>query len=140
MVYIVLFLISFLSATLLPLSSEALLLYNVSQGFWLPLLWIVATLGNTFGSMLNYWLGLKGENYVENKGYLSSKKIDKARVLFSKYGGIILLLSWVPIIGDPLTFLAGILRYNFKLFTLIVLLSKGLRYLIIILFSHYIVS
>jgi membrane protein YqaA with SNARE-associated domain len=128
MTYITLFAVSFLAATLLPLGSEALLLYDISQNYSLLLLWSVATTGNTLGSMVNYWLGLKGEMYLERKGHLSVEKMDKARGLFTKYGGWTLLLSWVPIIGDPLTFIAGVLRYDFKWFALIVILAKGLRY------------
>ena len=132
MVYLTLFTVAFLSATLLPLGSEALLLYDISQNHSLLFLWSVATLGNTLGSMVNYWLGLKGEAYLEEKEYLSVEKMDKARDFFGKYGGWTLLLSWVPIIGDPLTFIAGVLRYNFKWFTLIVAVAKGTRYAIVI--------
>lgn len=132
MVYITLFTFSFLAATLLPLGSEALLLYDISQNYSLFFLWLVATLGNTLGSVFNYWLGLKGEAYLERKEYLSVSKIQKARLFFAKYGGWTLLLSWVPVIGDPLTFVAGVLRYDFKYFTLIVFIAKGLRYAVII--------
>ncbi len=132
MVYITLFAVSFLAATLLPLGSEALLVYDISQNYSLVLLWSFATVGNTLGSMVNYWLGLKGEAYLEKKGHLSVKKMEKVRGLFAKYGGWTLLLSWVPLIGDPLTFIAGVLRYNFKWFALIVFVAKGLRYAIII--------
>jgi len=132
MVYITLFVVSFLAATLLPLGSEALLVYDISQNYSLLLLWSFATVGNTLGSMLNYWLGLKGEIYLERKGHVSVEKMEKARGFFAKYGGWSLLLSWVPIIGDPLTFIAGVLRYNFKWFSLIVFVAKGLRYAVII--------
>ena len=136
MVYITLFTIAFLSATLLPMGSEALLLYAITQNHSLLLLWIFATLGNTLGSMLNYWLGLKGEAYLERKKYLSYEKVEKARRFFDNYGGWTLFLSWVPIIGDPLTFIAGVLRYNFKYFALIVFLSKGIRYAVIIFLAN----
>ena len=132
MVYITLFVVSFLAATLLPLGSEALLIYNISQGYSLLLLWSFATVGNTLGSVLNYWLGLKGEAYLERKGYLSAQKMEKARSFFAKYGGWTLLLSWAPVIGDPLTFIAGVLHYDFKWFALIVFVAKGLRYAVII--------
>jgi len=128
MVYVTLFIVSFLSATLLPLGSEALLLYDISENYPILLLWGVATVGNTLGSMFNYWLGLKGETYLEHKGHLSKEKMDKSRILFDKYGGWTLLLSWVPIVGDPLTFIAGVLHYNFKYFVLIVFVAKGARY------------
>ena len=136
MVYITLFTIAFLSATLLPLGSEALLLYNISQNHVVLLLWIVATVGNTLGAMLNYWLGLKGEAYLERKGHLSTVKMNKARGMFDKYGGWTLLLSWVPIIGDPLTFIAGVLRYDFKMFVMVVFFAKGLRYAVIIFLAN----
>ena len=132
MVYITLFAVAFLSATLFPLGSEGLLLYDISQNYSLILLWLFATMGNTLGSMVNYWLGLKGEDYLEKKGYLSAKKRGKASVFFAKYGGWTLLLSWVPVIGDPLTFIAGVLRYNFKWFTVLVTVAKGTRYAVII--------
>ncbi len=140
MVYLVLFSLSFLAATLLPLGSEALLVYDVMQNYSLYLLWFFATLGNTLGSALNYWLGLKGEAYLEKRGHISAQKIAKARAFFATYGGWTLLLSWTPIIGDPLTFIAGVLRYNFKYFTLIVFVAKGLRYAVIIFLVYNSIS
>ena len=136
MVYLTLFTVAFLSATLLPLGSEALLLYDITQNYSVLLLWVFATLGNTLGSMLNYWLGLKGEEYLERKKYLSVKKMERSRRFFDTYGGWTLLLSWVPVIGDPLTFIAGVLRYDFKVFTLIVFLAKGTRYAVIIFLAN----
>ena len=103
--------------TLLPMGSEALLVYDISEGNIVWLLWLVASVGNTLGSMVNYWLGLKGEVYLETKGYLSKNKMDKARNSFDKYGGWTLLFSWMPIIGDPLTFIAGVLKYELKWFS-----------------------
>jgi len=132
MVYITLFAVAFLSATLLPLGSEALLLYDISEGYSLFLLWCFASIGNTLGSVLNYWLGLKGELYLEKKGYLSAEKMGKAKSTFDQYGGWTLLLSWAPVIGDPLTFIAGVLKYNFKGFVLIVFAAKATRYAVII--------
>ncbi|QOR62726.1 YqaA family protein [Sulfurovum sp. ST-21] len=132
MIYLSLFFIAFASATLLPLGSEAVLLYDLSLGYSVLLLWSVATLGNTLGAVVNYWLGLKGEGFLEKKGYLSSVKMEKAHQRFEKQGGWVLLLSWVPVIGDPLTFIAGVLRYGFKKFLLIVALAKGVRYLVVI--------
>ena len=136
MAYITLFTVAFLSATLLPLGSEALLLYDISQQHTIFFLWLVATVGNTLGAMLNYWLGFKGEVYLERKGHLSAEKMEKARGMFSKYGGWTLLLSWVPVIGDPLTFIAGVLRYDFKMFSIIVFLAKGIRYAVIIFLAN----
>ncbi len=137
MVYLSLFIIAFLSATLLPLGSEALLIYDISEGYSLLLLWSVATVGNTLGAILNYIIGHKGETYLQNKGHLSHAKMTKAKTIFSKYGGWTLLLSWLPIIGDPLTFIAGVFAYPFRYFVLIVFIAKGLRYLGVILLMGY---
>ena len=128
MIFLTLFLVAFVSATLLPLGSEALLLYDASQGESPWLLWLVATSGNTLGALLNYWLGLKGEAYLERKGYLDKEKMQRAHTQFEKWGGWVLLLSWMPMIGDPLTFAAGVLKYNVYIFFIIVVVAKGLRY------------
>ncbi len=132
MVYLLLFIIAFASATLLPLGSEALLIYDISQSYSIYILWIVATLGNSLGSIFNYILGYRGEEYLEQKGYLTPTKMQNAREFFDRYGGSALLLSWMPIVGDPLTFIAGVLRYDFKLFVLIVFIAKGVRYGVVI--------
>jgi membrane protein YqaA with SNARE-associated domain len=126
--YLTLFIVAFASATLLPMGSEALLLYEVSQeqGWWL--LWLVATLGNSVGSMVNYALGYKGERYLQSRGYLSFEKIEKYQRFFRLYGGWTLLLSWLPVVGDPLTLIAGVFRYPFGWFVLLVTLAKGVRY------------
>ena len=132
MTYISLLVISFLSATLLPMGSEGVLIYDLSNGYTPLLLWIVASVGNTLGSTVNYILGYKGEEYLREKNHLSKDKIEKFNSIFDRYGGWSLLLSPLPIIGDPITFVAGIFKYNFKYFLLIVAFSKSLRYGVII--------
>jgi len=133
MVYFVLFLSAFVSATLFPFGSEALLVYDITQGYNIVLLLIFATIGNTLGSCVNYYLGLKGEEFCEKKNYLKREKIEFYKKFFDTYGGLALLLSWVPLIGDPITFIAGILKYDLKKFLLLVLLAKFGRYLILAL-------
>jgi membrane protein YqaA with SNARE-associated domain len=132
MVYLSLFFAAFVSATLFPMGSEAVLLYDLSFGYSALFLWGIATLGNTLGSLLNYWLGVKGEGYLEQKGYLSKEKMQKAHSRFKKWGGWVLLLSWMPVIGDPLTFIAGILRFDIIKFIVIVALAKGVRYAVVV--------
>ncbi len=134
MVFLTLFAISFLAATLLPLGSEALLLYNISLGYDVFSLILVATIGNTLGSIVNYFLGLKGVDFLTSKKYTNPKRLEDATKTFKKYGAFSLLLSWVPIIGDPITFIAGVLKYDIKKFILIVFLAKGMRYVIVSLF------
>ena len=131
MIYLVLFFSALISATLFPLGSEALLIYDIKEGYNLYLLIAVATIGNTLGSVINYFLGLKGEEYLISKNFLKEKYIIKSKYYFDKYGSISLLFSWLPIIGDPITFVAGILKYDFKKFLVLVFIAKLSRYLVI---------
>lgn len=133
MTYLMLFFSAFISATLFPLGSEALLIYDIKEGYNIYLLLFFATLGNSLGSILNYYLGLKGEEYLIEKKLLKEKYIDISKKYFDKYGFITILFSWLPIIGDPITFVAGILKYDFKKFVILVVISKFSRYLFIAL-------
>ncbi len=134
MTYLSLFITALISATLFPLGSEALLVYDIKEGYNLALLLFVASFGNTLGSIINYYLGFKGEAYLEKKKYLNKNKIIKYKRFFDKYGSFTLLLSWLPFFGDPLTFIAGILKYDIKKFILLVGLAKFLRYFILAMF------
>ena len=131
MPYLTLFVVSFISATLFPMSSEGFLVYYIKANYSVALLLFAATFGNTLGSTLNYYFGLKGEEYLERKKLLSKNKIAKARKIFDRYGGYSLLLSWAPIIGDAITFIAGVFGYSFKKFLPIVTFAKFARYFFI---------
>ncbi len=129
MIYLVLFFSALISATLFPLGSEALLIYDIKQGYNLYFLIFIATLGNSLGAVINYFLGLKGEEYLVKKNLIKEKYIIKSKYYFDKYGGFSLLFSWLPIIGDPITFIAGTLKYDFKRFLILVVIAKFSRYL-----------
>jgi membrane protein YqaA with SNARE-associated domain len=129
MIYLVLFGSAFISATLFPLGSEALLIYDIKQGYNIYLLLFFATLGNSLGSVVNYYLGLKGEEYLVHKKLINEKYIKVSKKFFDKFGAFSLLFSWVPIIGDPITLVAGILKYDFKKFLVLVVIAKFSRYL-----------
>ena len=133
MAYVSLFLTSFASATLLPGGSEALFIYLLGQPLSPMLLLSVATLGNTLGSFLNYILGKYATDFALSKGYMKAKQLQKASTLFETYGAWSLIFSWLPIIGDPLTFVAGIVRYAWWKFLLIVGFAKLARYLFVYL-------
>jgi len=128
--YLSLFFSAFMSATLLPGSSEALLLYLLqNEALSLTYLWLAATSGNVLGSVVNWGLGRYGYHLRHHRFFpVSEEQLEKARVKFSRWGTASLLLAWLPIIGDPLTLLAGLLRVRFGLFLLLVTLGKGLRY------------
>lgn len=127
--YIILFLNAFISATLFPLASEALFIYDIKAGYNIVLLLASATLGNSLGAILNYFLGLKGEEYLVQKRLLKKKSISKYKNYFDKYGAICILFSWLPIVGDGFTFMAGALQYSFKKFVVLVFIAKFSRYL-----------
>ena len=133
MTYLILFISAFASATLLPLGSEALLIYNIKEGFNIYALLLIATFGNVLGSILNYYLGLKGEEYLVNKNLVKEKYIDSSKKYFDRFGAFSLLFAWLPIIGDPITFIAGVLKYNFRKFLILVIISKFSRYFFIVL-------
>ena len=133
MVYLILFITSLISATLFPLGSEALLIYDIKEGYNLYLLLLFATIGNSLGSVINYFLGLKGEEYLLKKSLLKEEYIIKSKNYFDKYGAFSILFSWLPIIGDPITFVAGILKYDFKKFLILVIIGKFSRYLFLVL-------
>ncbi len=130
---ILLFLTAFGAATLLPLQSEAVLLGLLAQqNHAAVILILVASLGNILGSCVNWWLGLKVEHYKAKKWFPVSKtKMLQAQKIYQKYGFWSLLLSWTPIIGDPITLIAGLLKENFWRFLLLVSIAKTGRYLFI---------
>ena len=140
MSYIYLFFIALISATIFPMGSEALLLYDISINLNIYLLFLSATFGNSLGSIINYWLGLKGEEYLVSRNLIKENHILKGKNYFDKFGGYSLLLSWMPIIGDPITFVAGMLRYNLKKFILLVVIAKGSRYLFLIVSYKFFVN
>lgn len=132
MVYLILFITSLISATLFPLGSEALLIYDIKEGHNIFLLLLFATIGNSLGSVINYFLGLKGEEYLLKKSLIKESYIIKCKNYFDKYGLYTILFSWLPIIGDPITFVAGILKYDLKIFLIFVIIAKFSRYLFLV--------
>ena len=132
--YLKLFIISFLAATILPLSSEivltTMLLTNL---FEKNILLIVASSGNILGSIFNWYLGKKITIFQDRKWFpVSPEQLNKSQKYFQKYGLWSLLLAWVPVIGDPLTLLAGVLKVRFSIFFILVSISKISRYIFIL--------
>ena len=132
--YFKLFLISFLAATILPFSSEIVLTtMYLSNSFETYFLLIFASIGNILGSITNWYLGKKITIFQDRKWFpVSPDQLDRSQKYFQKYGLWSLLLAWVPIIGDPLTLLAGVLKVRFSLFLILVSISKISRYLFIL--------
>lgn len=131
--YIGLFVAAFGAATLLPMQSEAVLVgMLLSDRYVVSSLLAVATVGNVLGSALNWLLGRSVERFRHKRWFpVSESKLEKAQQSYLRYGRWSLLLSWVPIIGDPLTVVAGVMREPLWSFLLIVTLAKGVRYLVL---------
>ena len=129
--YLGLFIAAFGAASLLPMQSEAVLVgMLLSDQYSTTTLLAVATLGNVLGSVLNWGLGRSVEHWRHKRWFpVSDAKLNKAQAFYLRYGRWSLLLSWVPIIGDPLTMIAGVMREPLWRFLLIVTLAKGARYL-----------
>ncbi|MFD1259896.1 YqaA family protein [Entomomonas asaccharolytica] len=134
-VYASLFFVALLAATLLPLQSEALLIGLVlTDSQPISLLIIVATLGNVLGSTINWYLGRKLEQFSNRSWFpIKHETLVRAEVWYHKYGGKwSLLLSWMPVIGDPITMIAGIMRVPLWLFLTIVTTAKLARYCVLV--------
>lgn len=131
--YVSLFLSAFIASTLIPLSSEAVLATLVAtQGFELVLLIAVATLGNTLGAVVNWALGRYCLHWHDRRWFpVSGPALDRAGAWFSRYGSWSLLFAWLPVVGDPLTFVAGVLHMRFPPFVVLVALGKLTRYAVV---------
>ena len=138
--YFQLSLISFLAATILPFSSEVVLTtMYLSNSFETYFLLIFASIGNIMGSITNWYLGKKITLFQNRKWFpVSREQLERSRQYFQKYGLWSLLLAWVPIIGDPLTLLAGVLKVRFGIFFVLVSISKISRYVFILYLASFV--
>lgn len=132
-IYAGLFATAFAAATILPMQSEAALatlLLADAQTVWL--LVVVASVGNIAGSTANYGLGRWIERF-RHRGWFPVKPsmLVRAQAWYRRYGVWSLLASWVPIVGDPLTVAAGMMRERFGVFLLLVSIAKTGRYLVL---------
>ncbi|QEE47971.1 DedA family protein [Rhizobium sp. WL3] len=131
--YLGLFLAAFLAATIVPAQSEAVLVGLILAGDQpVLLLFLVATTGNVLGSVVNWLLGRFIEHFRHRPWFpVSQDKLARAEAWYRRFGIWSLLLSWVPIIGDPLTVVAGVLRTPFPTFLVLVTIAKAGRYAVL---------
>ncbi|MEO9273361.1 YqaA family protein [Marinomonas sp. 5E14-1] len=132
--YCFVFFIAFLSATILPLGSESALLFYASDGS-LPVfsLWLVASLGNTLGGAVNWWIGLYLLRYQDKKWFpISHTTRVKAEKVFNRYGIFSLLFTWLPVVGDGIALISGVLRTSIWYFLPLVFAGKAIRYALIL--------
>lgn len=125
-----LFLWSLLAATLVPLSSEAALAAaHAAAVAPAGSLFVAATAGNVGGALINWLLGRWCLRFEHRRWFpITPVQLHKAQLHFERWGAGVLLFSWIPVIGDPLTFAAGALRYPLARFLIAVSLGKAARY------------
>lgn len=124
-----LFLLSFLASTILPIGSEWLLIAMIMQSFSPHHVVLTATLGNFLGACTTYLIGIWGSDFfIRTILRIDDKQLTRARAMYEKYGTWSLLLSWLPVVGDPLCLAAGIFRVGFGRFALLVFVGKFSRY------------
>jgi membrane protein YqaA with SNARE-associated domain len=129
-----LFFSSLLAATIIPAQSEAVLVgLHLTRKYSAALLILIATLGNVLGACINWLLGRYLEHFKHRRWFpVKQAALDKAARTYQRYGVWSLLLSWMPIIGDPLTVIAGLLRTPFPLFVVLVTIGKFVRYVAVV--------
>lgn len=132
--YVGLFLSAFLAATVLPFSSEAVLAgLAVSGHFQAGWLFAVATAGNVLGSVVNWVLGRFCLAWRDRRWFpVKGPALERATRVFNRWGVPSLLFAWVPVIGDPLTFAAGVLRTPFLVMLALVAIGKAGRYAVLL--------
>jgi len=133
MIYFSLFALSFMVATIIPFGSEVYFGTLLSLGKYNSFFLLVsASIGNVLGSVFNWVCGYYVNYFIKKPWFpISENKIQKGTKIFNKYGKWSLLLSWVPFIGDPITFVAGTLRYSLIPFVILVSIGKIGRYIVI---------
>ena len=128
-----LFLAAFAAATILPAQSEAVLAGLLAAGSHAPaLLILIAGTGNVLGSVVNWLLGRGIERFRDRRWFpVGPAALDRAQGWYRRYGKWSLLLSWAPIVGDPLTVVAGLAREPLPVFLLLVTIAKFGRYAVL---------
>ena len=126
--YLGLFISSFLSATLIPLSPEIVLSVLIAKGFNIPLSIIIATLGNWFGSIFTYFIGRIGDwRKIEKYFKIKKERVFNFKIKIDRYGSFIAFFSWMPFLGDILALSLGFFKVNFTKVSIWMLFGKTIR-------------
>ncbi|AWL11258.1 uncharacterized protein HMF8227_00762 [Saliniradius amylolyticus] len=134
--YLTLFGAAFLSATILPFYSEVILFALARDGEPGWALILVATVGNTLGAVVNWVLGKYLLKYKDRRWfYFKEKQLHRMQNWFNHYGVWSLLLAWLPLGGDALTFIAGVMKVRLWVFLILVGIGKAVRYVAVFYFS-----
>ena len=136
--YLGLFISSFLSATLIPLSPEIVLSVLIAKGFNIPLSIIIATLGNWFGSIFTYFIGRIGDwRKIEKYFKIKKERVFNFKIKIDRYGSFIAFFSWMPFLGDILALSLGFFKVNFTKVSLWMLFGKTIRFIVVSILIYY---
>lgn len=131
--YALLFLSAFLAATLLPFYSEVLLVGMIVKGADPWAVWLFATIGNTLGAGVNWWMGRYLLHFQERRWFpFKAESLHRSQRFFNKFGVWTLLFTWLPVGGDALAFIAGIMKVPAWILLALSGIGKGLRYWVVI--------
>lgn len=126
--YLGLFVISYLSATVVPLSAEVAVVGMVALGYNKIAIIAIATFGSFLGALTNYTVGKKGSSFIFSRYYkIDEAALTRAETQFNRWGGLALFFSWLPFVGDLLTVVAGVLHTDMRVFVFWVLLGRVVR-------------
>ncbi len=129
---------AFLAATILPFYSEVVLFALIRDGGDPAFLVFVATLGNTLGAVVNWLLGMFLLRFRHRRWfYFKEDQIERAQRWFQRYGVWSLLLAWMPVGGDALTLIAGIMRVRLSVFLVLVGAGKAARYISVVYVAQW---
>ncbi len=131
--YLIVFASAFGAATILPFYSEVVVLAYQQQGYPAGPLWLAATSGNTLGAVLNWWIGRELTRFQGRRWFpVSAAALQRAQERFARWGQWSLLMAWLPVGGDALTFIGGLMRVRLLPFVLLVGAGKGARYAVLL--------
>jgi membrane protein YqaA with SNARE-associated domain len=131
---LILFLSAFGAATIVPFYSEIAYIGMLEQEFSPLWVWLVATAGNSLGAAVNWILGRFLTRFETRRWFpFKPDSLHRGQKWFQKYGVWSLLFAWLPIVGDALTFIAGVMRVRFELFFILTAIGKGARYAVVYL-------
>lgn len=132
MAYLGLFVSALIAATLLPAQSEGVMVGLQLAGYRPWLLVLVASAGNVLGSTINWFIGREATRFADRRWFpVKPAMLARAQAWYARYGKWSLLLSWMPVIGDPLTLAAGVMREPLRVFLLLVAIAKTARYIVL---------
>ncbi len=137
--YIGLFIGSFLAATVVPFSSDILLVGILIAGGSYVVTPIVATAGNWLGGLTSYYLGYLGKwEWLEKWFGVSESRLQRHKVHVDRYGSLLALMSWLPFVGDVFAIALGFYKVKFWKSAIFMLIGKGLRFVFwVLLYSEF---